>query len=123
MKSTIYDDFTIEQKLNRTNLFIADGGYLLHAVAWNNDFCKTYHVIWNVQKIISCRHKYLSVVFDSYDELDSAKKSEHLHRYRHITTLFQIPASTSLYCNQGRFFVQYSEQETVHHHADYYTSK
>lgn len=79
VKSTLNDDFTIEQKLNRITLFIVDGGYLLHAVTWNNDFCKTYHVIWNVQKIISCRQKYLSVVFDSYNELDSAKKSEHLH--------------------------------------------
>lgn len=110
VKSALYDEFASvdEHELNRTEAFIVDGGYLLHAVKWNKDTCKTYHdicmqyvnyVIYNFKP----SKTPVTVVFDGYDDPDSTKKCEQLRRYRHIAPQFQISAITPVYGNQERF--------------------
>lgn len=63
------------------------------------------------------------VVFNGYDDSDNMKKSKqlHIHIYPHITSQFQISAST--YVIAKWFLGKCSKQEAVDHYVIYYTSK
>ena len=49
IKSNLYEEFTYvdEAVLKKTDCFIIDGGYLLHAVKWNKNSSRTYADVCN----------------------------------------------------------------------------
>ena len=82
IKSNLYEEFTYvdEAVLKKTDCFIIDGGYLLHAVKWNKNRPATYADVCNSYvQYLTDQYEYrkIVVVFDGYDSPNSIKTSEH----------------------------------------------
>ena len=82
IKSYLYEEFTYvdEDVMKKTDCFIIDGGYLLHAVKWSKNSSRTYADVCNSDvQYLTDQYKYRKIVvaFNGYDNTNNIKISEH----------------------------------------------
>ena len=81
-KSSLYDVFTTlhENVLSSNDVYVVDGGYLLHKVKWHinttyKDICASY------VKYVQSHYGQSIIVFDGYENPESTKRFEQQRRY------------------------------------------
>ena len=105
VKSNLFEEFSnvdISRLIN-TDIYVIDGGFLLHKVKWNK--CTTYKdVCDNYVHYIVKTFKSAVIVFDGYKNENSIKKSEQFRQYlKKKSPHFVITEETPLSMSQEKF--------------------
>lgn len=87
-KSKLYEDFKPDDELiiQNTDLYIIDGGFLLHKVRWGKKGLTFKEVCDKYVDYVVNTFKSAIIVFDGYQNSNSTKQAEHYRRYNKSNT-------------------------------------